>query len=95
MHSSKKVDVLLSISSNPVIEDCNNIRFAQCPKIFLKSPESEKESTPFSVKDFSHIRLTPSPHYSWMKDEYQSGLVRRLVSIRAKADITEINDALP
>jgi len=30
-----------------------------------------------------------------MKDEFQSNLVRQLVSLRAKADVVEIDDALP
>ncbi|KIM36139.1 hypothetical protein M413DRAFT_449346 [Hebeloma cylindrosporum] len=95
MHSSKNIDVLLSISSNPIIEDCHSIRFAQYPEIFLASPEGNKESTPFSVQDFSHIRPTPSPHYSWMTSESHSNLIQQLVSFRAKADIMGINDALP
>ena len=30
-----------------------------------------------------------------MRDEFKSNLVRQLLSLRAKADIVEINDALP
>lgn len=37
MHSSTKIDVLLAISSNPIIEDCKAIRFAEYPDLF-KTP---------------------------------------------------------
>ena len=34
MHNSTNIDVYLSISSNPTIEQCSNIRFAEYPKTF-------------------------------------------------------------
>ncbi|KDR74954.1 hypothetical protein GALMADRAFT_569936 [Galerina marginata CBS 339.88] len=69
MHSSKQTDVFLSISSNPIIEDCNTIRFAQYPIPFRTALlDDQKESPPFTVQDFSHIRPTPSPHFSMMGD---------------------------
>ncbi|KAF8958938.1 tubulin binding cofactor C-domain-containing protein [Flammula alnicola] len=42
MHSSKKIDVLLSISSNPIIEDCDGIRFTQYPTAFRTSIENSR-----------------------------------------------------
>lgn len=35
MHNCKNVDVYLSCSSNPIIEDCSNIRFGRIPKAYV------------------------------------------------------------
>lgn len=35
MHNCKDVDVYLSCSSNPIIEDCSNIRFGRIPKAYV------------------------------------------------------------
>lgn len=37
MHNCKDVDVYLSCSSNPIIEDCSNIRFTRIPKAYVRS----------------------------------------------------------
>ena len=36
MHNCKNVDVYLSSSSNPIIEDCSNIRFGRIPKAYVR-----------------------------------------------------------
>lgn len=36
MHNCKDVDVYLSCSSNPIIEDCSNIRFGRIPKAYVR-----------------------------------------------------------
>ncbi|KAF9467159.1 tubulin binding cofactor C-domain-containing protein [Collybia nuda] len=66
MHTSHNVDVYLSIPSTPIIEHCLDLRFAAYPKFLSQSQELEVRE-PFkhlSVQDFSHIRSTPSPHWS-------------------------------
>jgi len=68
MHTSHNVDVYLSITSNPVIEHCSDIRFGGYPDVLFSSPES-KPSNHLSVMDFSHIRSTPSPHWSALDDD--------------------------
>ncbi|RDB23844.1 Tubulin-folding cofactor C [Hypsizygus marmoreus] len=68
MHASQKVDVYLSIPSNPIIEHCSNIRFAAYPTALLPSP-TVPTSNHFSVQDFSHIRATPSPNWRVMNDD--------------------------
>ncbi|PFH53426.1 hypothetical protein AMATHDRAFT_137393 [Amanita thiersii Skay4041] len=62
MHSSTHVDVYLLISSMPVIEHCSSIRFTAYPETFIN--ETRETMMHFSVQDFSHIRPTPSPHWS-------------------------------
>lgn len=37
MHKCQDVDVYLSCSSNPIIEDCSNIRFGRIPKAYVRS----------------------------------------------------------
>jgi hypothetical protein len=38
MHDCKNVDVYLSSSSNPIIEDCTDIRFGRIPRAYVCSP---------------------------------------------------------
>lgn len=40
MHDCTDVDVYLSCSSNPIIEDCKNIRFARIPKVYVSIDSS-------------------------------------------------------
>lgn len=35
MHNCSDIDVYLSCSSNPIIEDCSNIRFGRIPKAYV------------------------------------------------------------
>jgi len=37
MHNCADVDVYLSCSSNPIIEDCTNIRFGRIPKAYVSA----------------------------------------------------------
>ena len=37
MHNCSNVDVYLSCSSNPIIEDCSNIRFGRIPKAYVSA----------------------------------------------------------
>lgn len=64
MHTSTKVDVYLKISSNPIIETCNDIRFATYPSRLAPQLLQEPPQAPFTVQDFSHIRATPSPNFA-------------------------------
>jgi hypothetical protein len=38
MHNCADVDVYLSSSSNPIIEDCTNIRFGRIPRVYVCCP---------------------------------------------------------
>ena len=42
MHASSKVDVYLSITSNPIIEHCKEIRFFAYPRALAPSSVTEK-----------------------------------------------------
>jgi hypothetical protein len=84
MHTSKNIDVYLSIPSNPIIEHSSAIRFAAYPtSLSLSAPTSVRFPSTFpytpsktnsqdkytSVQDFSHIRSTQSPNWSIMPDD--------------------------
>ncbi|KAF9476038.1 hypothetical protein BDN70DRAFT_863858 [Pholiota conissans] len=94
MHSSKNIDVLLSISSTPIIEDCSSIRFGYYPTSFhLSPPESP---APLSVQDFSHIRPTPSPNFSLFTEADQDTLHATLEMLRdPSGSVERLQKALP
>ncbi|RDX52636.1 TBCC-domain-containing protein [Lentinus brumalis] len=73
MHTSSDVDVYISIASNPIIEHCSGIRFADYPASLRRSPadtaSSKSNSNYLAVQDFSHIRATPSPNWSALPAE--------------------------
>ncbi|KAL7284727.1 hypothetical protein ACG7TL_002033 [Trametes sanguinea] len=58
MHTSTQVDVYISIASNPIIEHCSAIRFADYPSCLRKGTLAD------AAPDFSHIRATPSPNWA-------------------------------
>ncbi|KAN0139295.1 Tubulin binding cofactor C domain containing protein [Lactarius tabidus] len=69
MHSSTHVRVYLATVSNPVIEDCSAIAFAEYPSFVssLNPPVAESlpsNSNHTNIQDFSHIRPTPSPNWT-------------------------------
>ncbi|KAH9854571.1 tubulin binding cofactor C-domain-containing protein [Lenzites betulinus] len=67
MHTSERVDVYISIASNPIIEHCSLIRFADYPQQLRPASTDaaqEVKSNYLAVQDFSHIRATPSPNWS-------------------------------
>ncbi|KAK0223850.1 TBCC-domain-containing protein [Armillaria fumosa] len=68
MHTSRSVDVYLSIPSHPVIENCSGIRFAGYPSA-LRRETQVAESRHASVQDFSHIKATPSPNWTLLPED--------------------------
>ncbi|GAD99421.1 tubulin-specific chaperone c, putative [Paecilomyces variotii No. 5] len=74
MHDCRDVDVYLSCSSNPIIEDCKGIRFARIPKLkpsvnsrFLQALDQNQPEASDNwnqVEDFKWIKLEPSPNWS-------------------------------
>lgn len=65
MHNCADVDVYLSCSSNPVIEDCHNIRFGRIPRAYaLEQNHADHEDRWSQVEDFKWIKPEPSPNWS-------------------------------
>ncbi|KAI0299453.1 tubulin binding cofactor C-domain-containing protein [Multifurca ochricompacta] len=68
MHNSTGVHVYLAATSNPVIEGCSSIAFAEYPPFVSLLNPSLTEALPpngghVNVQDFSHIRQSPSPNW--------------------------------
>ncbi|KAH9481509.1 Tubulin-folding cofactor C [Psilocybe cubensis] len=96
MHSSKKIDIFLAISSNPIIEHCNAIRFSRYPSTLMPALLGKKESPPFTVQDFSHIRPTPSPNFSTMDDSTKQAIEDGIASAHNDTTFVEkLNTVLP
>ncbi|KAG6860613.1 hypothetical protein C0995_009367 [Termitomyces sp. Mi166 len=66
MHSSKNVDVYLAVTSDPVIERCSEIRFGGYPGVLGPTAIPSKHH---KILDFSHIRSSPSPHWSVLDND--------------------------
>ncbi|KAL4921806.1 tubulin binding cofactor C-domain-containing protein [Aspergillus aurantiobrunneus] len=66
MHECKSVDVYLSSSSNPIIEDCEDIRFGRIPRAYqtLDHDRLDAEDRWSLVEDFKWIKPEPSPNWS-------------------------------
>ncbi|KAJ5668147.1 uncharacterized protein N7477_006717 [Penicillium maclennaniae] len=65
MHNCKDVDVYLSCSSNPIIEECSNVRFGRIPKAYaFHHDRPDHEDRWSQVEDFKWIKPEPSPNWS-------------------------------
>ncbi|KAL1968231.1 hypothetical protein VTN77DRAFT_2066 [Rasamsonia byssochlamydoides] len=65
MHNCVDVDVYLSCSSNPIIEDCSGIRFGRIPKAYALDQNQPDDSDRWNqVEDFKWIKAEPSPNWS-------------------------------
>ncbi|PSN62554.1 TBCC-domain-containing protein [Corynespora cassiicola Philippines] len=64
MHGSKNVDVYLHCSSRPIIEDCENVRFAPLPEAFVTPEVSSYPNLWDQIDDFKWLKAEPSPHFS-------------------------------
>ncbi|KAG1877746.1 tubulin binding cofactor C-domain-containing protein [Suillus subalutaceus] len=75
MHNSTAVDAYLDITSNPIIESCDQVRFGMYPselKMTTDQPPLVTENHtefPFLPQDFSHIRATPSPNWRALEED--------------------------
>ncbi|KAK7182751.1 tubulin binding cofactor C [Paraphaeosphaeria sporulosa] len=64
MHGSKKVDVYLHCSSRPIIEDCEDIRFAPLPQIYMTADLTSSTNQWDQIDDFKWLKAEASPHWS-------------------------------
>ncbi|KAI9927702.1 hypothetical protein AWENTII_012661 [Aspergillus wentii] len=70
MHNCSDVDVYLSSSSNPIIEDCTNIRFGRIPRAYaLDHDRPDHEDRWSQVEDFKWIKPEPSPNWSLLDQD--------------------------
>ncbi|KAL4779811.1 tubulin binding cofactor C-domain-containing protein [Aspergillus varians] len=71
MHDCENVDVYLSSSSNPIIEDCFGIRFGRIPRAYqaLDHDRLDAEDRWNLVEDFKWIKAEPSPNWSLLAQD--------------------------
>ncbi|KAG1812142.1 tubulin binding cofactor C-domain-containing protein [Suillus subaureus] len=75
MHNSTAVDAYLDITSNPIIESCDQVRFGVYPNELKTTTKQQPLATknhtefPFLPQDFSHIRATPSPNWRALEED--------------------------
>ncbi|KAL2815496.1 tubulin binding cofactor C-domain-containing protein [Aspergillus granulosus] len=71
MHDCKNVDVYLSSSSNPIIEDCTGIRFGRIPRGYqaLDHDRLDTDDRWSLVEDFKWIKPEPSPNWSLLSQD--------------------------
>ncbi|KLJ05473.1 hypothetical protein EMPG_11052 [Blastomyces silverae] len=69
MHDCLDVDVYLSCSSKPIIEDCSDIRFGKIPEIYTpKSLDGAQPNFWDQVQDFKWIKVEQSPNWRILKE---------------------------
>ncbi|PGH03273.1 hypothetical protein GX51_04143 [Blastomyces parvus] len=69
MHDCVDVDVYLTCSSKPIIEDCNDIRFGKIPEIYApKSLDGTQPNFWDQVQDFKWIKVEQSPNWRLIKE---------------------------
>ncbi|KAF2011768.1 TBCC-domain-containing protein [Aaosphaeria arxii CBS 175.79] len=64
VHNSKNVDVYLFCASRPIIEDCENIRFAPLPEAYNPPDFATIPNLWNQIDDFKWLKSEPSPNYS-------------------------------
>lgn len=90
MHNSSNIDVLLSPSSNPVIEHCSLIRFGTSEP----STGDSAAGLPFQPQDFTHLRPTPSPNWEIM-DRVRAQMLTSSPLLLSTDPLPSIHELLP
>jgi hypothetical protein len=69
MHGSKSVDVYLHSASRPIIEDCEDIRFAPLPDAFVTYETSSQAVNQWNqIDDFKWLKVEASPNFSLLAE---------------------------
>ena len=68
MHGSKKVDVYLHSASRPIIEDCENVRFAPMPDMFASPAILQSANHWSEIDDFKWLKVEASPNFSLLAE---------------------------
>lgn len=67
LHGCQNCDVYTHVTSRPVIENCQDIRFAPLPQSYQQSSTPDKANQWDQVDDFQWPRDEPSPHWQILK----------------------------
>lgn len=68
MHGSKCVNVYLHSASRPIIEDCQNVRFAPLPGVFAVPGLSSEANQWDQIDDFNWLKAEPSPNFGILQE---------------------------
>ncbi|KAF2827245.1 tubulin-specific chaperone-like protein c [Ophiobolus disseminans] len=96
MHGSKNVDVYLHSLSRPIIEDCQNVRFAPLPQTFA-GPELDHAANQWDqIDDFKWLKVEPSPNFGVLAEAQRVGdeVWRDKVQGGGDGDLEEILQAV-
>jgi len=63
MHECRDVNVYLWCNSNPIVEDCEDVRFAPLPTTYQSEVDSGRENCWERVEDFKWLRAEQSPNW--------------------------------
>ncbi|KAI9717370.1 MAG: hypothetical protein M1812_004722 [Candelaria pacifica] len=69
MHECRGCDVYLLCASRPIIEGCNDIRFAPLPELYKIAAEKPTENQWDRVDDFKWLKAEHSPNWSVLPSE--------------------------
>jgi hypothetical protein len=69
MHDCKNVDVYLFCLSRPIIEDCENMRFAPIPECYASEEWKNLQNHWDQVDDFKWLKVDQSPNWCKMPEE--------------------------
>ncbi|KAF9582967.1 hypothetical protein BGW38_010501 [Lunasporangiospora selenospora] len=93
MHTSSNMDIYLHVTSEPIIEDCTDMRFAPYPYDEILTPErlarvfedaglDQTANYYQKVKDFNWLRQQQSPNWKVMsEDQIHSGVAQKVLAL--------------
>jgi hypothetical protein len=92
MHGSKKVDVYLHSTSRPIIEDCEEVRFAPLPDAFVTSETPPAVNQWNQIDDFKWLKVESSPNFGLLDefDRVKDGVWRAKVLGKESEDVDDI-----
>ncbi|KAF9914776.1 hypothetical protein BX616_007574 [Lobosporangium transversale] len=90
MHTSKNMDIYLHVTSEPIIEDCNDMRFApygqilpvdELKRLFEAANLNPTKNYYDRVKDFNWLRQQQSPNWRLMEaNEIQPAIAQQVLA---------------
>ncbi|KAJ4365641.1 hypothetical protein N0V83_008261 [Neocucurbitaria cava] len=68
MHDSKNVEVYLHSASRPIFEDCEGLRFAPLPDVYMTAETRQAANQWDQIDDFKWLKAEPSPHFTLLPE---------------------------
>ncbi|KAF2399846.1 TBCC-domain-containing protein [Trichodelitschia bisporula] len=92
MHECVRVDVYLVVSSRPIIEDCEGVRFAPVGGAVVGGGDDQVVNQWDQVDDFKWLKAGTNPHWSKLPDDERitDGVWERAISTESVTSVDEI-----